>query len=78
MKRLSVLSFTIGVIVTIIGVLSCIFTYPYNNTSPNSGPANEWELILIISHEGKKLYLIVGITLMLLSILSFFRQKKLR
>lgn len=77
MKVLSVISLSIGAIVTLIGILPIIFYYPFSN-SPNSGPANLWELILMISYEGKGWYLIVGITLLLLSFFLIFRQRKLQ
>lgn len=77
MKVLSAILLTLGTIVTIIGILPFIFNYPFNN-SPNSGYSNYWELILIISYEEKGWFLIVGITLLLLSFFLIFRQKKLQ
>lgn len=77
MKVLSIISLILGTIVTIIGVLPFIFKYPFSN-SPNSGPSNLWELILMISYEGKEWYLIGGITLLLISFFLTFRQRKLQ
>jgi len=77
MKMLSVISLSLGTIITIIGILPFIFAYPYCNGCTNSGPSNLWELILMISYEGKGWYLIVGLILWLLSFFLIFRQRKL-
>jgi len=78
MKVLSVISLSLGTIVTIIGIFPFIFAYPYCIGCANSGPSNLWELILMISYEGKGWYLIVGIILLLLSFFLIFRQRKLQ
>jgi hypothetical protein len=77
MKKISVLLLILGAIGTIIGILPFIFAYPYSD-GPNSGPSNVWELILMISYEGKGWYLILGIALLLLSMFSLFKQRKVR
>lgn len=73
MKVFSVLFMILGVILTLLGILPFILKYPFNN-SPNSGPANIWELILMISYDVKGWYLMIGIGLLLLS--SFFKQRE--
>jgi hypothetical protein len=77
MKKISVLLLILGAIVTIIGILPFTFAFPYSD-GPNSGPSNVWELILMISCEGKGWYLILGIALLLLSMFSLFKQRKVR
>ena len=77
MKLLSSISLTFGTVVAIIGILPYLFNYPYSN-SPDSGPSNLWELILMISYDGKGSYLIVGIALLFLSFSLLFRQRKLQ
>jgi len=71
MKKQSVLLILFGVIIILFGTLSFIFAYPYNE-SANSGPSNVWELLLIISYEGKGWYLCTGF---LVLTLSFFKLK---
>lgn len=76
MIKISVLLLLIfGAIGTIIGILPFIFAYPFSD-GPNSSPSNKWELILMISYEGKGSYLILGIALLLISIFSLFKQRK--
>ncbi|KQU21876.1 MULTISPECIES: hypothetical protein [Peribacillus] len=77
MKKISVLLLVLGTIVTIIGILPFMLAYPYSD-GPNSGPSNVWELILMISYEGQRGYLIIGIVLLLFSSLSLFKQRKVQ
>lgn len=77
MKIFSVLSMILGVILTFIGILPFVFKYPFSE-GPNSGPENIWELILMVSYEGKGWYLIIGIGLLLLTLSLFFKQRKLK
>ncbi|MGE7839580.1 hypothetical protein ACQKNX_02195 [Lysinibacillus sp. NPDC093712] len=63
MKKISMLLFISGLFVTFLGLFPFIFAYPFSD-SPNSGPSNLWELILMISYEGKGWYLILGIVLL--------------
>ncbi|MBB4073830.1 hypothetical protein GGR02_001593 [Anoxybacillus voinovskiensis] len=67
----------IGLLSTIMGSLPFYFAYPFSN-DPNSGPANGWELILMLSYEGQKWYLLGGIVLFLALGLSYFSQKRVR
>ncbi|MBS4201773.1 hypothetical protein KHA93_19400 [Bacillus sp. FJAT-49732] len=76
MKILSILFLIPGTIATFIGILPFIFAYPYCDRCPNSGQSNLWELILMTSYEGKGWYLVNGIVLLMLSILTFFKQRK--
>ena len=75
MKVLSVISLTLGTIVSIVGLLPFIFAYPYCNECTNSGPSNLWELIIMNSYTEKGWYLFVGIALLFLSFLLTFRQR---
>jgi hypothetical protein len=72
---ISLLLLILGAIGTIIGILPFIFDYPYSDGS-NSGPSNMWELILMVSYEGKVLYLILGIALLLLSSFTLFKRRQ--
>jgi hypothetical protein len=65
----------IGIISTIVGILPFYFAYPLHYV-PISGPSNGWELILMLSYEGQKWYLLVGIVLLLVFGISFFIQQK--
>jgi hypothetical protein len=67
MKLSSVLSMILGIILTFLGILPFIFKYPFSD-GPNSGPANIWELILMISYGGKGWYFIIGIGSLLLTL----------
>lgn len=78
MKVLSIISLSLGTIISIIGILPFIFGYPYCNDCTHSGPSNLWELILMTSYEGKGWYLIAGIILLLLSFFLIFRKRKLQ
>ncbi|MFD0711702.1 hypothetical protein [Paenibacillus sp. GCM10027626] len=76
MKVISVLLLILGTIGVIVGILPFIFDYPYSD-GPNSGPSNMWELILMVSYEGKGWYLILGLALVLLSMFLLFKPKQL-
>lgn len=76
MELTIVILLIVGGGLTLIGVLPLIFNYPFNDLTPNSGPDNLWELILIISYEGKPLYLIVGVGILLILLLLIFKNKK--
>jgi hypothetical protein len=76
MKKITICILIVGVILTIMGILPFLFAYPYCNFCPNSGPSNGWELILMLSYEGQKWYLLVGIVFLLISGLSYFKQQK--
>lgn len=65
MKIMYTISLVTGIIFISIGSLSFIFDYPYNS-EPNSGPANLWELILMISHDGTGWFLLTGVFLIFL------------
>jgi len=77
MKILYVLSLFLGVILTFLGVLPFVFSYPFSN-GPNSGPSSLWELMLMISYDGKGWYLIIGIALLLLPLFLVFKGKTLK
>ncbi|MFD2444766.1 hypothetical protein ACFSO7_12400 [Bacillus sp. CGMCC 1.16607] len=77
MKIFSVLSMILGVVLTFLGTLPFIFKYPHTD-SPNSGPANIWELILMISYDGRGWYLIIGIGLLILTVSLIFKQRNLK
>ena len=77
MKVLSAISPILGAIFTIVGILPFVFNYPYSD-SPNSGPSNLWELIIMISYDGKGWYLFVGIAFLVLYFFQIFRQRKLQ
>lgn len=74
MKKFSILLLISGLFVTFIGLFPFIFTFPLSD-GPNSGPSNLWQLILIISFEGKEWYLFFGIVLLSL---SFINQRKVQ
>ena len=67
----------IGALFTVLGMLPLIYSYPYSD-GPNSGPSNNWELILMISYEGWGWYLSIGIILFLLSMFLFTRHRKIK
>ncbi|MDV6378601.1 hypothetical protein ORD22_10265 [Sporosarcina sp. GW1-11] len=75
MKIIAVLSLFFGVILTIVGMLPFIFPHPVCDGCQNSGPENFWELILMLSYDGKRWYLIGGLAFLLLvaSLLSNYR-----
>ncbi|MCR2820477.1 hypothetical protein [Lederbergia panacisoli] len=75
MKKLSIPLLVLGAFITIIGVLPYIFSYPYSD-GPNSGPSNNWELILIISYEKQFWCLLIGIALLLFSFFPLLKQQK--
>ena len=77
MRIIATLLLVLGIIVTFIGILPFIFTYPYCNGCANSGPSNFWELILMLSYGGKVWYLLIGITLLLFSGVLLFKQPKI-
>lgn len=77
MKIIEIFIPVIGLLSTIMGSLPFYFAYPFSN-DPNSGPANEWELLLMLSYEGQKWYWFVGIVLLLVLGFSYLIQKRTR
>ncbi|ANB60999.1 LPXTG cell wall anchor domain protein [Anoxybacillus amylolyticus] len=75
MKITKAFMLVVSIFSTIIGSLPLYFAYPFSN-GPNSGPANKWELLLMLSYEGQKWYLFVGIVLLLALVFSYFKQKR--
>ena len=67
----------LGALFTVLGMLPLIYSYPYSD-GPNSGPLNDWELILMISYVAWDWYLSIGIILFLLSMFLFTRQRKVK
>jgi hypothetical protein len=76
-KIIATILLVLGIIATFIGILPFIFAYPYCNGCANSGPSSFWELILMLSYDGKVWYLLIGITLLLFSGVFFFKQPKI-
>lgn len=74
MNILNFLSLLLGVILTFLGVLPFVFSYPFSN-GPNSGPSSLWELILMVSYDGKSWYLIIGIALLLLPLFFVLKER---
>ncbi|MFS0821922.1 hypothetical protein [Bacillus sp. 1P02SD] len=74
MRRILILFLVIGLLISFFGILPFVFDYPFSEEA-NSGPKNYWELILMISYEGKGKYLVVGILLLLLTTPAIFKQK---
>lgn len=62
-------------ILMFLGILPFIFTYPFSE-GPNSGPSNLWELILMISYEGKEWYLMTGFALLILFAFSLLKLRQ--
>lgn len=77
MKIIPNVSLILGLIITVFGILPFVFSYPYND-SPNSGPSNLWELILMLSHDLKGWSLFIGIVLLALFFSLIFKQRKLQ
>lgn len=69
MKKISMILPISGLIITVFGLLPFIFAFPFSNSS-DSGPSNLWQLILMISYEGKGWYLILGIALLSISLIK--------
>lgn len=69
MKKLSMLLLISGLLVTFLGLRPFVFAFPFSD-SPYSGPSNLWQLILMISYEGKGWYLILGIALLSTSLIT--------
>ncbi|CAH1232450.1 hypothetical protein PAECIP111891_07007 [Paenibacillus allorhizoplanae] len=65
--------FIIGTALIVIGTLPSVFAYPYSD-GPNSGPSNTGELALMISYEGWKWFLIIGLVLSVFSLLKIRKQ----
>lgn len=74
MKLTSIALLILGAIGTIIGIMPLIFNYQISD-GPYSGPANTWELILMLAYEGHGLYLIIGLVLLLTSLFSLLKHK---
>ncbi|MEH7236680.1 hypothetical protein [Bacillus sp. JJ1562] len=74
MRKILNLFLVIGLLISIFGILPYIFDYPLSEGA-DSGPRNYWELILMISYEGKGKYLVVGVLLLVLTIPPIFKQR---
>ncbi|NUU62128.1 hypothetical protein [Paenibacillus agri] len=73
-KKYTMLLAVLGVISLVVGLIPYIFDYPYCNGCENSGPSNIWELIIMLSYEGW--YLQIGLSLLLISSLLLYKQRK--
>ncbi|UOE95782.1 hypothetical protein [Alkalihalobacillus sp. LMS39] len=62
---------------TFLGIIPFLFNYPISD-GPNSGPANSWELILMISYGGMGWYLLIGLGLFILTVFLVLKQRKLK
>ncbi len=75
MRKILFFFLAIGILISFFGLLPFVFDYPFSD-GPNSGPRNYWELILMISYEGKGKYLIVGVLLLALTIPAIFKLNR--
>ncbi|WP_274362842.1 hypothetical protein [Paenibacillus thermotolerans] len=75
MKKIAALLLIFGTFATIAGLLPFIFPYPNCQNCEHSGPSNVWELLLMISYEGKGWFLMIGIALLLLSLFRLLKRK---
>ncbi|WP_026674766.1 LPXTG cell wall anchor domain-containing protein [Alkalihalobacterium bogoriense] len=75
MKIISVLLILFGVILTFLGVLPYIFNNPHS-AGPYSGPANYWELLLMIAYDSKPWYIIIGVCLLISMISSLLLKRR--
>lgn len=76
MKKLSIIFLILGAIISFLGMLPFIFAYPVCHDCPNSGPSNTWELILMLSYDGKGWALLIGVVLLLFSVYLLAKQRK--
>lgn len=74
MRKILILFLVIAILISIFGILPFVFEFPFSEGA-NSGPSNFWELILMISYEGKGKYLVVGILLLILTIPAIIKRK---
>ncbi len=65
----------LGAALLILAGIPIFFAYP-NSDGPNSGPANTWELVRMISYESSGMFLICGIGLLAVSVLIVRGQKR--
>ncbi len=73
-KALIFLILTIGSLFISFSALPAFLPYPYSNKSA-SGPANVVELILMMSYEQWKVYLIFGLVLLICSFILLLRMR---
>ncbi|SIQ41245.1 hypothetical protein SAMN05880570_1663 [Paenibacillus sp. RU4T] len=77
MKAGYILMAALGIALIVFGLLPAVYAYPYSS-GPDSGPRNDWELMLMIAYENGTASVAIGILLLLLaaSMMFFFNKKK--
>ncbi|WP_146216857.1 hypothetical protein [Paenibacillus cellulosilyticus] len=73
-KTLSLLALLVGIVLIGFGALPSMFPYPFSD-SPNSGPSNTWELVLMIAYDQWLFSLLIGFGLCVFAVYSI-RQRR--
>ena len=73
MKKLAIILLAFATVALTFSLIPFLLNYPYSN-SVNSGPANYWELIIMMAYERK--FLLTGIIALLAGLILFYKQRK--
>lgn len=73
MNKFAILLAILGAISLVFGFIPYLFDYPTSN-SPNSGPVNFWEFMIMLAYEGW--YLQIGLVLSLISSILLYKRRK--
>ncbi|MGE6489634.1 hypothetical protein [Paenisporosarcina sp. NPDC076898] len=73
MKKLAIILLAFATVALTFSLIPFLFDYPYSN-SENSGPANYWELIIMMAYERK--FLLPGIIALLAGLIVFYKHRK--
>lgn len=73
MRKIAAVIVIIGTILFLLGFVPYFIAYPMND-SPNSGPANFSELMIMLTYEGW--FVQIGLVLLLVSGLMLYKLRK--
>lgn len=74
MNKSVLLAFLVGLVFIGFGALPAVFAYPFSD-SPNSGPSNSWELVLMIAYDQWLFSLIIGLGLCGFAVYSYLTRR---
>ncbi|MGB3260388.1 hypothetical protein [Paenisporosarcina sp.] len=72
MKKLAIILLAFATVALTFSLIPFLLNYPYSN-SENSGPANYWELIIMMAYEHK--FLLPGIIALFAGLILFYKHK---
>ena len=73
MKKITIILMVFATVALTFSLIPFVFDYPYSN-SVNSGPANYWELIIMMTYERR--FLLPGVISLLAGLILLYKHRK--